>query len=244
MGRIVCWFSCGAASAYATYLAKQKYGEITPVYCKVINEHPDNIRFLREFEQFAGIKVEVIGSEKHGYNVDEVFRDRGFIKNQYGACCTMVLKRWQREKYQLPDDTHIFGYTVDEQTRIDDFVDHYSDLKTDFILADKGIRKQDCYSFLTDAGIELPAMYMLGYNNNNCIGCVKGGMGYWNKIRVDFPLRFLEMAALEREIGHAINKDKNGAVYLDELGPKRGKFKTDQPASCGFVCEQKTLEFS
>ena len=27
----------------------------------------------------------------------------------------------------------------------------------------------------------------MGYNNNNCIGCIKGGMGYWNKIRVDFP---------------------------------------------------------
>lgn len=30
-------------------------------------------------------------------------------------------------------------------------------------------------------------MYDLGYANNNCIGCVKGGIGYWNKIRIDFP---------------------------------------------------------
>ena len=32
-----------------------------------------------------------------------------------------------------------------------------------------------------------PLMYDLGYPNNNCIGCVKGGMGYWNHIRKDFP---------------------------------------------------------
>ena len=30
-------------------------------------------------------------------------------------------------------------------------------------------------------------MYDLGYPNNNCIGCIKGGMGYWNRIRKDFP---------------------------------------------------------
>ena len=25
-------------------------------------------------------------------------------------------------------------------------------------------------------GIEIPVMYRLGYNNNNCVGCVKGGI--------------------------------------------------------------------
>ena len=45
---------------------------------------------------------------------------------------------------------------------------------------------------------------MVAYNN--CIGCVKGGMGYWNKIRRDFPERFEEMAALEKEIGRKICK--------------------------------------
>ena len=50
-------------------------------------------------------------------------------------------------------------------------------------------------------------MYKLGYNNNNCIGCVKGGIGYWNKIRVDFPAEFDRMAELERKIGHAVLKE-------------------------------------
>ena len=44
------------------------------------------------------------------------------------------------------------------------------------------------------AGVKLPAMYGLGYEHNNCIGCVKGGMGYWNKIRKDFPDAFEKMA--------------------------------------------------
>ena len=43
-------------------------------------------------------------------------------------------------------------------------------------------------------------MYKLGYNNNNCIGCVKGGQAYWNKIRIDFPETFNKMAKLENLI--------------------------------------------
>ena len=86
-------------------------------------------------------------------------------------------------------------------------------------------------------GFTLPEMYRLGYANNNCIGCVKGGMGYFNAIRVDFPEAFNKLAKLERDIGHAINKDKEGPVYLDELHPDRGNFKRDQPLDCGFSCE-------
>ncbi len=65
------------------------------------------------------------------------------------------------------------------------------------------------------AGIELPAMYKLGYRNNNCIGCPKGGMGYWNKIRVDFPEVFERMAALQRELGpgSASSARKTGPGY-------------------------------
>ena len=44
---------------------------------------------------------------------------------------------------------------------------------------------------LQNAGIELPEMYKLGYQHNNCIGCVKSsGAGYWNKIKIDFPERY------------------------------------------------------
>lgn len=48
------------------------------------------------------------------------------------------------------------------------------------------------------AGINIPVMYQLGYN---CIGCLKGSMGYWNKIRIDFPDMFKERAEDERLIG-------------------------------------------
>ena len=75
------------------------------------------------------------------------------------------------------------------------------------------LTKEDTHAILNRLGIRRPAMYDLGYQNNNCIGCVKGGMGYWNKIRKDFPEVFERRAKLEREIEHSCIK----GVFLDEL---------------------------
>jgi len=76
-------------------------------------------------------------------------------------------------------------------------------------------------------------MYDLGYNNNNCIGCVKGGMGYWNHIRVDFPEIFAQRAKMERLIGGTCIK----GVYLDELAPEKGRHTPPIVDDCGILCE-------
>jgi len=238
MSRVISWFSCGAASAYATYLASQKYGDrMEAVYCRVAEEHPDNLRFLHQFEETTGIQVKIIGDESKNCSIYEVFRSRKFIKGQTGAPCTMVLKKDVRKAYQRPDDVQIFGYTAEEVNRVDRFIDSNNEVEADFILVDQNISKQDCMDWFQSMGFSMPIMYAKGYPNNNCVGCVKGGMGYWNAIRKDFPDQFIKMAQLEREIGHAINKDKNGPVYLDKLDPKRGNFKRDVPGDCGFTCE-------
>ncbi len=90
---------------------------------------------------------------------------------------------------------------------------------------------------LWKAGIEIPAMYKLGYNNNNCIGCVKGGMGYWNKIRKDSPDKFNEMAEIERKIGATCLKDNKGKIYLDELNPNRGDPVQEIIPDCFLICQ-------
>ena len=81
-------------------------------------------------------------------------------------------------------------------------------------------------------------MYDLGYNNNNCVGCVKGGMGYWNKIRIDFPDVFESRAKVERRIGGTCIK----GVYLDELDPDRGRHTKPICEDCGIFCELIKLE--
>lgn len=235
--RVVCWFSCGAASAYAAYLAKQEFKDVEIVYCKVVEEHPDSWRFLKDFEQFIGQPITVIGDTNMNCSIYDVFTSRKFIKGPQGAPCTMVLKKWQRQAFQRPDDIQVFGYTSEEGKRVDRFIDGNAEVDARFPLVEHDATKKDCLQWLVDNNLTLPIMYQLGYQNNNCIGCVKGGMGYWNAIRKDFPDAFVRMANMERVLGHAINKDEKGPIFLDELAPDRGNFKRDQPPACGFTCE-------
>ena len=58
-------------------------------------------------------------------------------------------------------------------------------------------------------------------------------MGYWNKIRVDFPEVFKKRAEREREIGHSCIK----GVFLDELEPGRGRIQDEILEDCGIACE-------
>lgn len=105
------------------------------------------------------------------------------------------------------------------------------------------MNKQECLAIIERAGIELPAMYKLGYHNNNCIGCVKGGLGYWNKIRTDFPQAFQRMAEIERAKGFASHKEKDGTpIFLDELDPNRGEFTTEIMPECGLFCELEAFD--
>lgn len=67
----------------------------------------------------------------------------------------------------------MLGYTVEEQGRVEEFRDAFPDLEISCPLIVRGLSKADCLAMIQDAGIALPAMYLLGYNNNNCVGCVK-----------------------------------------------------------------------
>jgi hypothetical protein len=102
-----------------------------------------------------------------------------------------------------------------------------------FPLIDENLTKEEAHGILQRLEIKRPAMYEMGYRNNNCIGCVKGGMGYWNKIRKDFPNVFAERAKIEREIGHSCIK----GVFLDELEPQRGRIEDEVMEECGIMCE-------
>jgi hypothetical protein len=227
----------------AAKLAVEKYPDAEVLYCDTLAyEHPDNVRFMRDVERWVGKEVEILKSHKYK-DIFDVFERTGWLVGVGGARCTTELKKNVRLHYQQPGDLQIFGLTSDEATRIDRFEVQNPDADCEWILADQGVTKDDCYKYLADAGIDLPAMYKLGYNNNNCIGCVKGQMGYWNKIRVDFPDAFERMALLERKMNVAICKTyagdgKRKRVFLDELDPAAGRYQPLPDIECGVLCIQ------
>ena len=233
--RTVCWFSCGAASAVATKIAlaeRERESELIIAYTEVKEEHPDNKRFLADCEEWFGQKIEILGNDFYDRSIYRVF-EKNYIRTPKGAPCTRALKKQIRERFEKPTDRQVFGYTAEEQARLDRFIDANADVNIWTPLIEKGLGKEDCLAMLKNAGIELPAMYKLGYHNNNCIGCVKGGMGYWNKIKVDFPEHFDRMAKLERFKKQTIFKNR----YLDELKPTDGNYPQEPNIECSIFCQ-------
>lgn len=241
--RVLCWFSCGSASAVAAKLAVDKYGDkVEVIYCDTLAyEHPDNLRFLKDVSNWIGKEIKIIGSKKYK-DIFDVFEKTKYLVGVNGARCTVELKKRVRMEYQKPDDTHVFGFTFDEKKRADRFLEQNFEA-TYFPLIDSKITKEDCHRIIKEAGIEQPEMYKLGYKNNNCIGCVKGQAGYWNKIRKDFPEAFKKMAEMERKLGAAINKTyagdgKRKRVFLDELPEDAGRGFKERDIECGVICKK------
>ena len=243
--RIVCWFSCGAASAVATKLAIADNAGKLPLiiaYTEVKEEHPDNMRFLKECEKWFGQEIQILGNDFYDRSIYRVF-EKNYIRTPKGAPCTRALKKQIRERFEEVTDRQVFGFTAEEQARLDRFIDANNDVNIWTPLIDNGLGKEDCLAMLQNANIQLPEMYRLGYHNNNCIGCVKGGAGYWNKIRVDFPEHFDRMAKLERFIGASITKEKGERVYLDELSPNVGDYPKEQNIECSIFCHMAEEEY-
>ena len=214
--RRVRWFSAGAASAIACARDITEYGKDAGpvVYIDTGSEHPDNPRFLNAVCDWLGVELTVLRSEKYR-DVDDVIQQRRYLNGPAGALCTVELKKRVRERWQRPDDVHVFGYTADKKDadRADRFREQNPGVEIATPLIDAGLEKSDVLQMVRGRGIELPATYQLGYANNNCIGCVKGGKGYWSAIRHDFPETFAKRAAQERELGASCI---NG-MFLDEL---------------------------
>ncbi len=243
--RMIVWFSCGAASAVAARMAVTTYRaayDIHVCYCDLLaDEHPDNRRFLADVERWIGQGIEFLRSPRYR-TIHDVFRGERYIVGVAGAPCTRILKRRVRIAYEQPGDLQVFGFCADEKHRIDRFERNFPDVDCEWVLAAMGFTKGDCLEALARAGIERPAMYALGYHNNNCRGCVKGGMGYWNKIRRDFPDRFRAMATIEREIGATILRREGERLFLDELPAHLGRHR-DFEFICDLFCDMRVSAF-
>ena len=261
--KVIAWFSCGAASAIAAKLAIKKYGaDVDVVYMDTGSEHPDNARFFNEIQEWLGVKITVIKSEKY-FDIWDVFDKTGFLVSPKGARCTTELKKKVANDYRKNNlgVIEIFGYTLEEATikrsykigdkyvqltRCKNFERSNPEINVEWILPENDLRKSDCLALLDRENIEIPAMYKMGYNNNNCIGCVKGGAGYWNKIRVDFPDIFERMSKLDRKLDRKLNikhLDQSGSrIFLDELLPTTGNYPAEIMPSCGIVCSLVELD--
>lgn len=233
----VVWLSAGVSSFVAGYLAKDVDEWI---YIDIEDQHPDSMRFIRDCERVIGKKITILSSPYYR-TVEQVCTSVRYVNGVNGAPCTRLLKKQVRKRWELDhmtdDLTYVWGMDCDEKHRAERIIEGFPQVKHEFPLIDNNLTKDDAHGILKRLGIKRPLMYDLGYNNN-CIGCVKGGAGYWNKIRQDFPEVFNQRALMERDIGHSILKE----CFLDELPEDKGRMTEEVMEECSILCQLAIMD--
>lgn len=200
--RIICWWSGGITSAVACWIALQLYGFDN---CRIVmidtgNEDEDTHRFKMDCERWYGKEIEVIKNEKYE-KIQDVWIKFKSLNVAHGAICSSELKRAVREKFQKENyfDYQVFGFDIDEPKRAKALKANYKEAKGIYPCLLFAYSKTDCIEIVENLGIEIPRMYRLGYSNNNCFKtmCIQGGIGYWQKVEIDFPDKFDAMAEME-----------------------------------------------
>jgi len=219
---IICWWSGGITSAVACKVALDLYGIDRCLFIMIDtrNEDEDTYRFKKDCEAWYGKNIEVIDNFGERYNnIQDVWRKYVSLNVAHGAVCSSELKRIAREKWQRENEyTHqVFGFEFDKKefNRANGMKLNHAKSKPIFPLMMLGYDKEDCINLVRVEGIKPPRAYGWGFNNNNCLGtgCVQGGIGYWQKMAIDFPLKFDTMANMEHELtdlkGHPVTMLKD-----------------------------------
>lgn len=234
---IVCWFSCGAASAVAAKIICDEYKNVRIVNTPVKEEDDDNQRFRLDVQKWIGKEIELASSGVS--SIVDVFEKRKFMSSPHGAPCTAEIKKkarriWEKENHF---DCCVLGFTAEESKRAERFalnegVNIYP------VLVDKVLTKGDCFSILKKAGIKLPKVYYQGYPNANCIGCVKAtSPTYWNHVRKVHPEVFKERVEQSSRIGAKLVRYKGKRITLSELPlDAYGEPMKDMRHECGIFC--------
>ena len=242
---IAVWFSCGAASAVAALKTLENYSReynVRVINNPVAEEDEDNLRFKADIETLLGVKIETATNKNYPKcSAVDVWERQRFMSSPTGAPCTTQLKKEARRQWEQVNNPlhHVLGFTKDEQSRHDNFVESERELLP--VLIDEGLTKRDCFEIIAREGIARPRIYDQGYPNANCIGCVKAtSPTYWNHVRKQHPKIFNSRAEQSRELGAKLVRVNNERIFLDKLDPDaKGRSMKNMDFECGVFCEER-----
>ena len=158
---IVCWFSCGAASAIALQQTIDMYGDICTIRAvnnPVAEEDEDNRRFMMDVGKWLGIEIEEATNNKWANNACvDVWEKKRFMSSPYGAPCTAELKKGARQQWEQRNkfDWLVMGFTSEEAHRADRFRKFERENLLTPLIENK-LAKSDCFMMLTDRDWETP----------------------------------------------------------------------------------------
>lgn len=206
---VVAWWSGGVTSAVTCKICADWFGDnVRFIFMDTKNEDESTYVFKNQCEAWYGKEIETISNENYS-NIKEVWLKYMALNNATGAICSSELKRDIRRKFETNNSYsyQAFGFDIDEMKRARGMKANNPESRPIFPLISNLLTKKDCIKIIQAENnlfmpLELPRTYQLGYGNNNCwqTGCVKGGIGYWQKIQKEFPDKFEAMAQTEHEL--------------------------------------------
>lgn len=202
---VVAWWSGGVTSAVTCKLCIEWLGSdnVRIIFIDTKNEDEDTYRFKNDCERWYLAPIETISNPDFS-NIQEVWYKNVSLNVAHGAKCSQMLKRIVRERWQRENkfSYQAFGFDTEEVHRARSMKLNHPASVPIFPLISELLRKKECIKIIEAAKIEIPATYRLGYQNNNCwkTGCVQGGIGYWQKIKKEFPDKFDNMAKVEHDL--------------------------------------------
>ena len=217
---VVVGFSGGVSSAWCAGWALRTYpkDDIVLLWHDTKEEHPDTIRFIREMSSALDISVTECSD---GRSVTQVFRDEGFLGNNQNAMCSRVLKQLPGAKFVSSaiergcDVVKVVGMSAKEPRRVERQVALAANggFAVRFPLIETATTKQQAFDWCLSMGVKPSAMYCWA-EHANCVGCVKGGMAYWQAVAEHAPDVYAQRVALEEEFGHGILRGGDREHYL------------------------------
>ena len=226
MNDIIGWWSGGVTSGITCKLIIDIYGldRVRLIFIDTKNEDDDTYRFKKDCEQFYGKKIETITAIGKKYNnIQEVWTKHKSLNVAHGAICSSELKMKVRQEWEKTNAyTHqAFGFDIKEIKRATAIKLNHAHTNPIFPLLMYGYEKQDCINIFNENNIRVPRTYELGFQNNNCFktGCVQGGIGYWQKMKDEYPEKFNAMADME----HKLTNMKGKPVTLSKDQSKKAK---------------------
>ena len=213
---LVVW---GGDSALTGKICQDWFGKdcVRLVFIDTKNEDDDTYRFKKDCEAWYGAEIECISNPRWDC-IDDVWDHYNSLNVATGAICSTELKRIVRQDFQNKNNYsyQAFGFDAKEVGRARMMADNYPDSRPIFPLIYKLMGKGESLKVLQKNGLLVPLSYRLGYSNNNCLntGCVQGGIGYWQKFKIDFPEKFMQMA--DREHRYTTLKGKPVTICKDQ----------------------------
>lgn len=176
-------------------------------------EHPDLYRFLADLERYF---KHPIMRDSDGRSPEELFYDHHALANNWMPFCSHELKALRLQKFFRDGDVLVFGIGIEEKHRAVRLVQIYKGLAATrhksaalrFPLIENQVTSQQVNEFIDSTGIEVPLLYRLGFQHNNCSGgCVRAGKKHWKLLLEKLPKVYAERERVEEEFRESFNKD-------------------------------------